>query len=300
MLNRPDKSVYDPAMSQIGINTFLWTTDWSQASTASRILSTVKRLGFEAVQIPILSLDAFQPDVIGRIVADNGLTCYISAGLSSRTDITHEDSALRRAGTEYLKGCLNVAARLECSFLSGSFHSVFGKKADRPVDDDQWENSASCLKAVAREAQRLQMELVLEPINRYESFLVNTAAQAQRLISMIGEANVKIQLDTFHMNLEEEDYYETIVGLGEDLVHFHVAENHRGRFGRGTTPWDEIFRALSDIDYRGAIVIESFTPDVADVAVTACIWRQMAPSADALAAEGLAFLKALARKHRLD
>jgi D-psicose/D-tagatose/L-ribulose 3-epimerase len=181
--------------------------------------------------------------------------------------------------------------------LSGSFHSVFGKKSTKPVSEQLWKNSADCLRQVAKQINGYQ--LVLEPINRYESFLVNTAAQAEKLIEMIGEPNIKIQLDTFHMGIEEDDFYNTIKSVKDKLVHFHVAENHRGRFGHGTMQWDEVFSALADIGYKGAIVIESFVPEVTEVATAAAIWRKMAPSADALASEGLEFLRKMTEKYNL-
>jgi len=167
------------------------------------------------------------------------------------------------------------------------------------VDERQWRHSAESLKEVAVEAQAYDLCLVLEPINRYESFLINTAAQAERLIEMIDEPNLRIQLDTFHMNIEENDFQTPIRSLGEKLVHFHVAENHRGRFGQGTVPWDAVFSALAEIHYRGAIVIETFVPEVAEVAQAAAIWRRMAPSADAIAREGLAFIRRMAERYDL-
>ena len=284
-------------MAKIGINTFLWTTVWNE--NTFRILENITKLGFDVVQIPILDLDAFDAEGISKALQHLGLDCYISAGLKDNMDVTSNDRQTRLRGVEYLRNCVRLANQMGSPFLSGSFHSVFGKKALEPVSNLEWEHSAECLRLVAQEARQHGMDLVLEPINRYESFLVNTAEQAKRLIGMIGEPNIKIQLDTFHMNLEEENQAETIRACGKDLTHFHVAENHRGRFGRGTIPWDEIFVALCDINYQGAIVIETFVPEVRDVALAAAIWRQMASSADALAQEGLVFIRDLVNRYKL-
>ena len=282
-------------MAKIGINTFLWTTRWENG--VFKTLEKIKLMGFDAVQIPLLSLDALDPKELAEATGKLNLDCFISAGLKDHTDVTSDDAETRRRGTEFLKGCVRFARQVGAPFLSGSFHSVFGRKATRPVGPEQWRHSADCLREVAGEFRGYS--LVLEPINRYESFLVNTAAQAQKLIDMIGEPNVKVHLDTFHMNIEENDFTNTIRSVGDTMVHFHVAENHRGRFGHGTIPWDEVFKALVDIRYRGAIVIESFVPEVAEVAAAAAIWRKMAGSADELAREGLAFVKALCEKHNL-
>jgi D-psicose/D-tagatose/L-ribulose 3-epimerase len=284
-------------MAKIGINTFLWTTTW-EAGIAP-ILTNIKKIGFDSVQIPLLSLDFLDPRELARVTQDLGLDCYISAGLRDRTDVTSADAETRRRGVEFLKGCVAFAHQVGAPFLSGSFHSVFGKKAAEPVCELQWERSAECLGEVAREARAHDMALALEPINRYESFLVNTAAQADKLIRMIGEPNVNIQLDTFHMNLEEDDFPRAIKSVGPKLLHFHVAENHRGRFGHGTITGDSIFEALVAIRYQGAIVIETFVPEVAEVAVAAAIWRKMAASPDEMAREGLGFIKRLADKYGL-
>ena len=284
-------------MVTIGVNTFLWTTTWTDGVGA--ILENAKRIGFDAVQVPLIGLGQLDAEDLARVTQSLGLACYVSAGLNDATDITSDDPDIRRNGVRYLKECVRFARQAGAPFLSGSFHSVFGKKSDRPVGSQQWRRSADALREVAREALEQDFCLALEPINRYESFLVNTADQARTLIEMIGQPNVKIQLDTFHMNIEEDDCYRAVTSVGEDLLHFHVAENHRGRFGAGSMPWDDIFRALAEIGYRGAIVIESFVPDVPEVATAAAIWRKMAPSADALAEEGLAFIRALEAKHRL-
>ncbi|MCK4308189.1 sugar phosphate isomerase/epimerase [candidate division WOR-3 bacterium] len=278
-------------MAKVGINTFIWTTNWNNSSKTRQIFRNIKTMGFDAVQIPLLSLDSFNTKEIYQILKKLELECYISAGLKDDMDITSDNSKTRQRGIDFLKECVQVASQIGSVFLSGSFHSVFGKKSQHPVGIREWEHSARSLKEVAKEAQKHGLCIVLEPINRYESFLINTASQAKKLIKMIGESNVKIQLDTFHMNLEENDFYNTIKTVEKDLVHFHVAENHRGRFNQGMTPWDNIFKALSEIDYKGAIVIESFVPEVTEVATAACIWRKMAPSADFLAREGLEFIK---------
>jgi len=276
-------------MAKIGINTFLWTSRWENG--VRETLSRIRAIGFDCVQIPLLGLDFLDPDELRDTLGELELGGYISAGLKEHTDVTSDDPEIRRAGVEFLKGCVRFAHDAGAPFLSGSFHSVFGKKAQRPVSDTEWQNVAGCLKEVALEGQKYRLPIVLEPINRYESYMVNTCAQAGRLIEMIGEPNVKIQLDTFHMNLEEGNLRGAIESAGDKLVHFHVAENHRGRFGHGTIDWAEVFGALASIQYKGAVVIETFTPEVREVALAAAIWRKMAPSADELASEGLEFIK---------
>ena len=284
-------------MAIAGINTFLWTVNWENGPEP--ILAKIKKIGFDAIQVPILGRSTFDPLEVFTAARRLGLRCYVSAGLSADMDVTSDDLAERRRGIEFLKGCVRVAAQIEAPFLSGSFHSVFGKKPAKGVGPAEWAHSAESLKEVALAAREAGIDLVLEPINRYESFLVNTADQARTLIKMIGEPNVKIQLDTFHMNLEESSFSDTIKSVGADMVHFHVAENHRGRFGNGMLPWDEVFQALAAIKYEGAIVVESFVPEVTQVALSACIWRPMAPSADLFAQEALQLIRRMSGKYGL-
>ena len=113
----------------------------------------------------------------------------------------------------------------------------------------------------------------LEPVNRYETYVVNTCEQALKLRDMIGEENVKIHLDTYHMNIEEKSFYEATKLAGENLIHYHLCENDRGIPGTGLVNWDEIFEALSEIGYKGYAALESFV-DTTDNMST-WVWRQL-------------------------
>jgi D-psicose/D-tagatose/L-ribulose 3-epimerase len=134
-------------------------------------------------------------------------------------------------------------------------------------------------------------------VNRFETYFLNTADDAIKLAKEVGEPNVGVLLDTFHMNIEEKNYYDPIVKTGELLCHMHCCENDRGTAGTGSVNWDEVFKGLADISYDKWITLESFTPEIKSVAASTAIWRQIAPSADSLAADGLKFLKSMERKY---
>jgi D-psicose/D-tagatose/L-ribulose 3-epimerase len=136
----------------------------------------------------------------------------------------------------------------------------------------------------------------IEPVNRYESFLVNTAAQGRELMELVGEPNVGVHLDAYHMNIEENDFRSPVELVAGDLVHFHLSESHRGIPGRGTVDWEAIMGALVDAGYDGYVGLESFA-EVSDAMRGAtCVWRELAPSSDELVREGLAYLKGLAAR----
>jgi D-psicose/D-tagatose/L-ribulose 3-epimerase len=153
------------------------------------------------------------------------------------------------------------------------------------------------LKEACRLVRDYNVTIGLEPVNRFETYFVNTAADAIRLVKEVGEPNVGVHLDTFHMNIEEKNYYDPIVQTGKLLCHMHCCENDRGTAGTGSVNWTEVFRALAKIRYNKWITLESFTPEIKSIAATTAIWRQIAPSADALASEGLKFLKSMQKKY---
>ena len=134
-------------------------------------------------------------------------------------------------------------------------------------------------------------------MNRYETYLVNTCEQAFKLKDMIGEDNVKIHLDTYHMNIEEKSFYDATKMAGPDLIHYHLCENDRGVPGTGLVDWDDIFKALGEMDYRGNAALESFV-DITETMNT-WVWRQLAPSGDALLRDGSGFIRKMMKKYGL-
>ena len=138
--------------------------------------------------------------------------------------------------------------------------------------------------------------LAVEPLNRFETFFLNTAADAVRFCKDVDEPNAKVHLDTYHMIREEKDFYKAIVESGPYVGLVHACENDRGTPGTGLVQWEEVYRGLKDIEYHGWIVIESFVPEVEEIARLAAVWRKLAPNADHLAGEGLKNLRAIEQK----
>lgn len=135
--------------------------------------------------------------------------------------------------------------------------------------------------------------MAIEPLNRFETDLINTSQQLRQLVREINLPSVRMHLDTFHMNIEEQSVFEAIVNAGDDLVYLDASESDRGTPGKGQVHWQDVARALREIDYQGDCVIESFTPACEEIADAAAIWRPLAASQDALASDGLEFLKTL-------
>jgi D-psicose/D-tagatose/L-ribulose 3-epimerase len=133
--------------------------------------------------------------------------------------------------------------------------------------------------------------MAVEPLNRFETFALNTSEDAVSLCDAIGHSNIGILYDTFHGHIEEKDTGDAIRRAGRHLKHVHTCENDRGIPGSGQVRWDKVFPALGDVGYDGWLVIESFGQNVPEIAAAACIWRDLAPAPESIMIDGLKFLK---------
>jgi len=280
---------------KLGIHAYAWCSQWSNDTLD--LIDRVKSLGLDFIEIPLMCLDTFDAPAVRKRLEDVGLGVVNSTVLLGDTDITSDDPAIRAKGRDYLLACVQAAGEIGSGSLSGVIYSQHVKQTIKRPTKAAWQWSAEILAEVARAAQAFEMPVGLEPVNRYETYLVNTCEQALRLKAMIGEPNVKVHLDTYHMNIEEKDFYAATKAAGDDLIHVHLCENDRGIPGTGLVDWDGIFKALAEIGYRGYAALESFV-DCTDNMNT-WVWRQLAPDGDTLLKEGVAFIRQMQAKHGL-
>jgi D-psicose/D-tagatose/L-ribulose 3-epimerase len=285
------------AVVKLGIHAMAWTAHWSDESLP--LVDRVAKLGLDFIEIPLMDVDEVHPAPIRRRAEAAGIDVVTSTVLSEATDITSEIPAVRAAGVEYLRRCIDVTAEVGASQFSGVIYGMHGKRPHSRPGDQDWAWSAECLAQAAEHAARSELLLGVEPVNRYESPLINTCEQAVRLAEMIGAPNMRVHLDTYHMNIEEKNWAEPVRLAGDRLCHFHLCENDRGIPGTGLVDWDELFGALADISYDGYAGLESFIDVSEDMAAGTCVWRDLAPSGDVLVAEGTAFLRELASRKGL-
>jgi D-psicose/D-tagatose/L-ribulose 3-epimerase len=183
------------------------------------------------------------------------------------------------------------------SVFTGVVYSAIGRRIDTMPGEEYWERAAMALKAAAKYAQDLGVVIGIEPINRYETFLVNTCDQGIKLMKMVDEPNIKLHLDAYHMNIEETDFYQPTKKAAPHLCHYHLSESHRGTVGTGLIDWDGIYRALAEAGYQGSVGLESFIEVSPAMAAATCIWRRLAPSTDQSLSDGLKYLKNLEQKY---
>jgi D-psicose/D-tagatose/L-ribulose 3-epimerase len=273
------------------VHAYAWTSSWSNDDLP--IIDHAAELGLDAVEIPLMELETVDPAAIRERAERVGIGVLTSVACPDDADPSSEDERVRAAGLDFLKRCVDATADMGASLFTGVTYSALGRRLLRRPDADDMRRSAEVLREVAIHAAGRGVTLGIEPVNRYESFLVNTAAQALDLVELVGEPNVGVHLDAYHMNIEEDEFRAPVEAAAAQLVHFHLSESHRGIPGRGTVDWSAIMGALHDARYDGYVGLESFAEVSNAMRGATCIWRDLAPSSDDLVREGLAFLKGL-------
>lgn len=276
----------------LGASTWLWTSPFGTAD-ADALFAKIAGLGYQVVEIAVEDPDLIDVSAVRKALADHGLRGITCGAFSPTRDLTNDDESLQRTGMEYIERCLDITNAIGAKFFAGPMYAAVGKA--RMVSAEQrkieWQRAVTNLRKACDMAEARGLELALEPLNRFESDLINNVDDLLRLIEDIDHPVAKICLDMFHMNIEEPDPEQAIRRAGEKLIHVQVSENYRGTPGTGNASWDAYYRGLEAIGYRGAVSIESFTPQNKELAAAVCIWRDLAESQDQFARDGYAFLK---------
>lgn len=276
---------------KFGVSTWLWTSPFN--SEALKLFPKIKAYGYDAVEIPVEDPSLVNIDEVKKALADHGLQAVICGAFGTTRDLTHEDPAFHQTCFDYLDQCFEIAAALDCGFVAGPMYSAVGKA--RLVSPEQkkieWDRAVGNLRKVCGRARAQGLNIAIETLNRFETDLINTAEELMQLITDINEPEAKALLDGFHLNIEEPSIEQAIRTVGSKLIHVQVSENYRGTPGTGQTNWDAWKRGLEAVNYSGTISIESFTPEVKELAGAVCIWKPLVPSQDGFAKEGLAFLR---------
>ena len=266
----------------------LWMARWTD--DIAPILTTVADLGFDGVEISLLGMTANKPAVLGRLIRDHGLQVTCSDGLSRAADITSEDADIRAAGLAHLRWAIRCVAALGGRGLAGVVHTPWGlfDPANKPR---RAARSAEMLAELDADLRNHGVTLGIEALNRFETDLANSAAEACALARATGSDRIGVLLDTFHMNIEDKDIRAAIVGSADKLVHFHVSDNDRGVPGSGHVPWDQVKAGLRDASYDGWIVAEMFVRTGTPAGNDLNIWRDIEPDATKAARQALDFMR---------
>jgi D-psicose/D-tagatose/L-ribulose 3-epimerase len=279
---------------QFGANTFIWRSPYS-TRTDLDLIDKVKGMGFDLIEIAVESPELIELSPLRTTLQEKGMRASMCGVYGPGRNLSSLVAEERASAESYLKWMIKAAAELDAGPVTGPMYSAVGKaRLEDPADREQeWQLAVSGLKALCKYAAERDVRLAFEPLNRFETDMVNVIEQGLKLIDDVGEPNLGLHIDTFHMHLEEKDPAGAIREAGDRVFHVHACENDRGVPGTGQVNWEEIFKALREINYQGIVSIESFTPEVKSIARAVCIWRTIAPDQDSIARDGLEFLKSL-------
>lgn len=275
-----------------GVNLMVWTTRVGKEQEP--LLSRIRDWGFDGAE---LFLSPEEPgnvrevkQILDRVKLER-TTCSV---LPREANLVSRDPEVRARGVSYLTKCVARTAELGATLICGPLYAGLGVMTGTRRTPDEWGWATEGLAQVARYAESRGVTLCVEPLNRFETYFLNTLEDASRLITEIGAPNVRIHFDTFHANIEERQPAAALRSVAKDLGHVHVSENDRGIPGTRHVDWRGVLSSLRDVGYNGWLTIESFARPEPQLASAASIWRDVAPSGDELALQGLQFLKATA------
>jgi D-psicose/D-tagatose/L-ribulose 3-epimerase len=279
---------------KFGVNSFVWVSPCT-TEAVNELAPKVKSMGFDILEIACENPDLLDIQAIKEVIAKNGLSAIMCGVFGPDRNICSSDPKIRENARKYILWLIDSAAQLGSEVVCGPMYSSVGKAhlEDSETREKEWILAIFEIRELADYASGKGVKLALEPLNRFETDMINTVSQGLMFINDVGRNNVGFHLDTFHMHLEEKSSPDAIHLAGKKIFHFHACENDRGVPGTGQVHWQEIAPALKSVDYQGPIVIESFTSQVKEIARAVCIWREIAPSQDAIALQGLQFLKTL-------
>ena len=275
-----------------GVNTMVWTTRVNESHAP--LFACIRSWGFDGVELFLSPQEPADIPAIRRMLESNQLECTTCSVLPRECHLVSPQPEVRGRGVAFLKTCVDRTAELGASLVCGPMYAGLGVMTGRRRTPEEWNWAVEGLREVAQHAKKHQVTLCLEPLNRFETYFLNTLEDAARLVHDIGAPNVKIHFDTFHANIEEKNPAEALRSVARDLGHVHVSENDRGIPGTGHNDWQGVLKALKAMRYKGWMTIESFAQPEPELAAAAAIWRDVAPSGDELAQEGLRFVRRLA------
>jgi D-psicose/D-tagatose/L-ribulose 3-epimerase len=274
---------------KFGVNTLIWSATYDHSVRA--FLPLIKEWGFDGVEVPVFRPAEFSASALRRDIEANGLECTICSVLLPGLSLIGDDADVRRTTVSHLRGLIKAAADAGAKIVAGPLYCPVGYLPGRRRTVDEWNRAVDGYRLIASTLEENNVTLAIEPLNRFETFFLNTAADAAALCEEVGNPNIGILFDTFHANIEEKSIAAGYRTIGKHLRHVHTCENDRGIPGSGHVEWDGVFQALRDLQYDGWLTIESFGSALGDLSASACIWRDIERTCESIASDGVQFLR---------
>jgi D-psicose/D-tagatose/L-ribulose 3-epimerase len=233
--------------------------NWMRAEPLEVTVARLARCGYDAIEISGEPA-RYQPQEVRPLLERHGIRCCGSVTLmTDGRDLISPDPSVRESSVQYIRDCLSMVHELGGEFLC-VVPSTVGKTQPLADAEQEWAWAVESLSWCAEWADRQQVRMGIEPINRFETYFINRGDQALALADAVGAPNVGVVLDAFHINIEEADPLGAIRQAGPRLVDFHVADNNRKPPGEGALDWRRIIGTLHEIGYDGYLSSEFVLP----------------------------------------
>ena len=274
---------------KFGVSTYIWSSACDQS--VFDVLPVLRDRGFDGFEFPVFRAKGFPAAKIRRASADHQLECTAASGFVDGLSLISNQRDVRRTSVAHLKDLIKCTADAGAPILAGPMYSPVGYHTGKRRTSDEWHWALEGYQAVGETLHSHGVTLAIEPLNRFETYFLNTTADAIQLCEDVGDPLVGILLDTFHANIEEKDIGAAYTLAGKHLKHVHISENDRGTPGSGHIQWNEVFHSLAQLEYDGWLTIESFGFALGDLSAAASIWRDIETVPQAVAFEGIQFLR---------
>ncbi len=274
---------------KFGMNLLLWTGDVTDEHLP--VIESLKNMGYDGVELPMFAPDEAKFASLGAKLKDMGLGCTAVTVRGEEDNPISPDAAIRAKGVELTKATLDSCAAAGVTHLAGPYHSALGHFSGAGPTSDEWKWGVESMKQVAEHAGSVGVTLSVECLNRFETYLLNTHADAARFCRDVDHPNCRMMYDTFHANIEEKNIGQALDDCKDMLAHVHISENDRSTPGAGDIKWAETFDHLHRIGYDGWMVVEAFGLALPEIAAATKIWRRMFESEEQLSTDALAFMK---------
>ena len=278
-------------MLKFGVDTFIWAESFTKDNIP--LIEKSKELGFDVIETFVTNPETYPAELVKDKVKEVGIEVVTATVLGDDTNIISPDASIRKRGVEYLKEVIDINNEIGSTIIGGVNYAGWGYLSGKCRTEDEWNWSVESMKEAAAYAKETgDVQICVEPVNRFETHFLNVASDAVQYCKDVGIDNMKIHLDSFHMIREELNFTDAVNTCGKKyLGYVHVCENNRGIPGTGLVPWKEFFEALIKIGYDGPLVIESFDPNFEELTRLCAIWRSYADTGEELAIKGLKNLK---------
>lgn len=283
---------------RFGVNTWVWTSPLTDAALAE-LAPRIAGWGFDVVELPVENPGDWDPSRAAKVLGDHGLGAAVALVMGDGRELVDTDGDTVGRTRDYLRHVVDVAATVGAPAIAGPAYASVGRTWRMTPDEraGRYAELRDGLGPVVEHARAAGVTVAVEPLNRYETSLINTVDQALEAIEGLPADGIGLALDVYHMNIEEQSVTGAIARAASRIAHVQVCANDRGAPGADHLDWPGIVAALDAAGYDGPLVIESFTADNATIATAASIWRPLAASQDAIAVDGLSFLRGVVPQH---